>query len=554
MRTKFEPPSAAWNIFPDLGAPEDTDGSCLQLGCKTLRRRQRVGYPVEDDEPDCAVTDVMWDTISSWTDSEGNEVNLTVFLNSKKECIGRAEVLEELIRNGNPAPSHIWTGNESPSRMRTREAEELSKTANRLLNDYLTRYRSEVHENEQNPPMPKADPGFIIYDEHIAGPNCSANASAYSGYNLSYEEMKACTTIQCLGPKTSEFMISSQSWKPLPDDEDFERTTEYCLSGLGDRPGAVEDDTLGYPIRHGVEELHPGEYDGFREGNLPFHPYCFEVYKRVSLFHKGKIDIESLAEKFHRDELGDGPRHPAVSCGQDQWWNHEIGHEFLVANPLHIPVLRVILEGAMRTESDFDVRDCPFEIAAATPVHEGDIFGQLPEEIRDMILQPLGSKDIANLRLASSSFRQLPNTLWYRLIREEMPWLWEAWCDRSYPFWACTTMKELKTHDEALQARLRALDDLPAESQAAQQKIIARERLQSRKPKPALHLDRQRTDWHWLYRQIKRDRKNMKGLQNRERLWYAFAYVVDDGSAESKEALEKLHEKARATDRRLAQY
>ena len=553
MRTKSEPPSAAWNIYADLGAPDDADSSCLQLGCKTFRRRQRDGFPVEDDEPDCAVTDIMWDTIPSWTDPEGNEVNLTVFLNSKKECLGRAEVIEELIRNGNPAPSRIWTGNESPSRMRTREAEELSKIADRLLNDYLTRYRSEVPENEQKPPIPKEEPGFVTYDEHIAGPNCSANTSAYSGHNLSYEEMKTCTTVQCLGPKTSEFMIALQGWKPLSDDEDFERTTDYCLSGLGDRPGAVEDDTLGYPIRHGVEELHPGEYDGFREGNLPFHPYCFEVYKRVSLFHKGKIGIDSLAEKFHQCELGDGPHHPAVSCGQDQWWNHEIGHEFLVANPLHIPALRDILEGSARAEPDFDVRDCPFKTNLTSPVHEGDAFSGLPEEIRDMILQPLGSKDIANLRLASSSFRQLPNTLWYRLIREEMPWLWEAWCDQHYSFWACTTMRELKTYDEALQARIRSLDDLPVESRAAQKKIIAQERLQSRKTKPAQHLDLQRTDWHWLYRQIKREWKSMKGLQNRERIWYALAHVVED-SAKSKKALDKLHEKARAADRRLRQY
>ena len=553
MRTESEPPSAAWNVQADLGAPEDADGSCLQLGCKTLRRRQRDGLPVEGDAPDPAITEVMWDTIPAWTDFKGNEVNLTVFLNSKQECVGRVEVLEELIRNGNPSPSRIWTGSESPSRARTRDAEELSKTADRLLNDYLTWYRSDVPQDEQRPPLPKEDPGFVTYDEHIAGPNCSANASAYSGYNLSYEEMKACTTIQCLGPKTSEYMISSQSWKPLPDDEDFERTTEYCLTGLGDRPGATEDDTPGYPIRHGMEDLWPGEYDGFREGNLPFHPYCFEVYKRVSLSHKGNIDIDSLAEKFHRDELGDGPHHPAVSCGQDQWWNHEIGHEFLVANPVHIPALRDIVERARQTEPDFDVRECPFTIDAAIPVHEGDIFGKLPEEIRDMILQPLGSKDIASLRLASSSFRQLPNTLWHRLIREEMPWLWEVWCDRPYSFWTCTTMRELKSYDEVLQARIRSLDDLPDEARAEQRKIIAQERLQSRKPKPAQHLDRQRTDWHWLYREINREWKNMKGLHNRERIWYALANIVDD-STENKEALEKLHEKAKATDWRLTRY
>ena len=114
-------------------------------------------------------------------------------------------------------------------------------------------------------------------------------------------------------------------------------------------------------------------------------------------------------------------------------------------------------------------------------------------------------------------------------------------------------MRELKNHDEALQARIRSLTDLPVESRAAQKKVIAQERLESRKPKPAQHLNLQRTDWHWLYRQIKREWKSMKGLQNRERIWYALAHVVED-SAKSKKALDKLHEKARAADRRLRQY
>lgn len=44
-----------------------------------------------------------------------------------------------------------------------------------------------------------------------------------------------------------------------------------------------------------------------------------------------------------------------------------------------------------------------------------------------MIIGFLGSIDITSLRAASRAFTHFPNSVGYRLIREEMPWLWEAW-------------------------------------------------------------------------------------------------------------------------------
>lgn len=43
-----------------------------------------------------------------------------------------------------------------------------------------------------------------------------------------------------------------------------------------------------------------------------------------------------------------------------------------------------------------------------------------------MVLDLLGSKDIANLRLATPVFRQLPTILFRRLFLENMPWLFEV--------------------------------------------------------------------------------------------------------------------------------
>ena len=84
-----------------------------------------------------------------------------------------------------------------------------------------------------------------------------------------------------------------------------------------------------------------------------------------------------------------------------------------------------------------------------------------------MIVDYLPSKDIANLRLASATFRALPYSLFRRLLFEDMPWLWEA-------------------------------RDMP----------IAE------------------TDWHDLYCMTKFCWLGMKGLQNRRRIWKDVEEIV----------------------------
>jgi hypothetical protein len=43
-----------------------------------------------------------------------------------------------------------------------------------------------------------------------------------------------------------------------------------------------------------------------------------------------------------------------------------------------------------------------------------------------MVLFQLMPKDIANIRLVSRSFNQLPGYLFIHLIKRHMPWFWEA--------------------------------------------------------------------------------------------------------------------------------
>lgn len=63
-------------------------------------------------------------------------------------------------------------------------------------------------------------PGY----EHIAGPGCRS-IRGYHGDKISVEEMRGCTTVQCLMPK-------EEDWKPRHDDLDFEKESTYQLTGL----------------------------------------------------------------------------------------------------------------------------------------------------------------------------------------------------------------------------------------------------------------------------------------------------------------------------------
>jgi hypothetical protein len=302
--------------------------------------------------------------------------------------------------------------------------------------------------------------------------------------------------------------------------------------------------------------------DGFSMGDMAFHPYCLEIYRRVSQWRVGAVDIPGLAEWWDQGhETSATPEHAAVRRGTGQWWQHHVGDEFLAANPLQIPALDFLFEAADQSQKDFNARASPFGAKTTTPSpsRSHDLFGKLPEELRDMVLAPLSSADIANLRLASRNFRHLPFTLWHDLLQKEMPWIWEAWTDRPYPFLACTTKFELEADNAGLwdgtmamrdhgsdeeaspgngeQASLRndevaspereEEENLQGEEDASSESDAARwETDQMWQPHAVRQLPRLQTDWYFLYCQLTREWKNIKGLQNRERIWKTLEFIV----------------------------
>ena len=366
--------------------------------------------------------------------------------------------------------------------------------------------------------------------------------------------MRLCNTAQYIVEKNSNYCHDLPVWTPEPDDEDFERESKYFLSGLADRIDGLEGDCSVWPYRHGLDDdeyMSPTEYHGFDRGDLVFHPHCLEIYKRTAALRLGGAElthVPAFADRWNTDGRGSSPPcHPSVSASGGQWFEHTSGHEFVVANPLQIPALTTIFEAARRSQ-DFNAKETsPFGAKRTTGTNSNrDIFGKLPNELRDMVLSSLGSKDIANLRLASRTFRNLPTTLWRELIEKEMPWIWEAWSDRPYPFISCTTRSEFEAHDQAVKGRIQATQGLGDEEKTKQRDLIARDERRFRESRAVQQLSRLETDWHYLYCRLSREWKSIKGLQNRERIWKTIEYIVRRIADPDEDPIsaKKAHEKA----------
>jgi hypothetical protein len=118
---------------------------------------------------------------------------------------------------------------------------------------WLDGFKEEPKEKDTFLPLPsygQVEPKLDHLDplEHIAGPNCE-NRGGYSGRRITAEEMKGCLTVQCLVHKDKD-----GTWTPAPDDQEFELSSNYFLSGLSDHmPSRDIDSPRVVPARHGVE-------------------------------------------------------------------------------------------------------------------------------------------------------------------------------------------------------------------------------------------------------------------------------------------------------------
>lgn len=215
--------------------------------------------------------------------------------------------------------------------------------------------------------------------------------------------------------------------------------------------------------------------------------------------------------EFSWDDFRSFPRVGEVSSAQEQFWKHEPGSEYLVANPLYVPCLPSLLAAAKK-----NIDKSP-EVTKTREQGRANLES-LPLEIRLLIVGLLDSADITSLRIASTAFTTLPNSAWYRLVRDEMPWLWEAWdegeIEHTSSPWTVMTANEMK---------------LLLEERKHYSKILAKEYppvngmldflLPNPSARPDVKLSRGNTNWHQVYVHIKQNWDRLKGLRNRQRIW-----------------------------------
>ncbi|KOC16485.1 hypothetical protein AFLA70_261g001451 [Aspergillus flavus AF70] len=349
-----------------------------------------------------------------------------------------------------------------------------------------------------------------VHLEHIAGPGCCSTLG-YSGADISLEEMQGCQTGQGLVHN------DSGDEEPSPDDLECEINSDYFLSGLVDCMPFPEVGGAGVsPARHQYDWIEPADpFDDWFEPYMavPFHPWCFGVYMKLCKLRLGHVEINKLVDYF--DNIESYPLQyreepdPAVQKAADENWVHISGDEWLAANPFYVPKLREILGRAMDTGPSFSPQDGAFEPLISMDKNTSDPFAGLPQEILDMIIDNLSTKDIASLRLVSRKFYQLHVSLWYRLIQEDMPWLWEVWSDEKPYFWATVTEGDIQQNKGETRIEF-------GEEKIMTHTINVDEHLAKwTMPIPAPR----RTNWFLLYTDVKRHWSKLRGLWNRRRIW-----------------------------------
>jgi hypothetical protein len=299
--------------------------------------------------------------------------------------------------------------------------------------------------------------------------------------------------------------------------------------------------TFPFPDRN---ENPQQRHNSQRDVAMPFHPACFDIFTRLSLDQLGRIDVHGLISWRNIQfsgvdfvERGMFSSDPNVKSALQQFWKHRTGDEYVAANPLYIPGLISILESAVVTDSSFSPRSSAFAPLPSQPLDQrGEIakkdpFLTLPQEMREHVVDYLDSKEIAALRLASRAFHDLPMSLWYTLLRREMPCLWEVYSDLTPNLWTAVEVVDLKRevkegeeHENYKAIRRHIVkEEIPEaleEWEKQQPKFVgtdAKGKAQRMAESVGRMLGREYTNWHLLYKEIKEAK--LKGLRNRERIW-----------------------------------
>jgi len=158
--------------------------------------------------------------------------------------------------------------------------------------------------------------------------------------------------------------------------------------------------------------------------------------------------------------------------------------------------------------------DDPQEIVHSNP---SDPFSKLPQELKNMVLFELPSRDIASLRLASRAFHQLSKSLFKHLLQKEMPWFWEI--DQlealDFEYWKKWVVEKYGED----------LSGLPVDRVGTRRPVPAYEK-QRRFARGIMEGVKRRINWLRVYEDLKILDKGMLGVRNRVRIWKVIEEIV----------------------------
>ena len=103
--------------------------------------------------------------------------------------------------------------------------------------------------------------------EHVAGLGCR-NSQAYIGKRISTDEMRGCHTVQAI-------LRKPPGSKSRSDDLEFERGSDYFLTGIAEMMPSSGAWLDCYPVRYGADNYVEAETDFVLEMvSFPFYPCC----------------------------------------------------------------------------------------------------------------------------------------------------------------------------------------------------------------------------------------------------------------------------------------
>ena len=229
IRTPEEPESAAWNGYGPFGCTYvcnlsyQVEACKKNGGCQVLKLDRKMGElparlaHVEDDWMGDDDRDATWMPV----DSEDDEPYEYATPRESDDGDGAEDDAELLTADAAPddtpesetASEILYRRFHQPPTLSVLEEVRLGETSDLRPVSAVPRYSAHMD-----------DPDRLDAQEHIAGPHC-AHPGGYSGHRISVEEMDGCSRVQCLVPK-------DDSWRPEPDDQDFELRGRCFLSGI----------------------------------------------------------------------------------------------------------------------------------------------------------------------------------------------------------------------------------------------------------------------------------------------------------------------------------